>query len=56
MGEVKVAIDRAAVNARLDGIAYPAQGTVRYARRKGLQPVFSETCCAMLPLEIREGA
>ncbi|MDP6346978.1 MAG: radical SAM protein [Dehalococcoidia bacterium] len=56
MGEVKVAIDRAAVNAGLDGIAYPAQGTVRYARRKGLQPVFSETCCAMLPLEIQGGA
>lgn len=51
LGEVKVAIDRAAVDAGLDGIAYPAEGIVRYARRRGRQPVFSEMCCALLPLE-----
>jgi hypothetical protein len=52
MGEVKVAIDRAAVDAGLDGIAYPARGIVRYARRRGRQPVFSEACCALLPVEL----
>ncbi|MEE9201801.1 MAG: radical SAM protein [Dehalococcoidia bacterium] len=55
MGEVKVAIDRAAVDAGLDGIAYPARGIVRYARRRGLQPVFSEACCAMLPVDGQGG-
>lgn len=51
LGAVKATIDRAAVDAGLDGIAYPAEGIVRYARRHGRQPVFSETCCALLPLD-----
>ena len=51
LGEAKVAIDRLAVDAGLDGIAYPAEGTVRYARRRGRRPVFKETCCALLPVE-----
>ncbi|MFQ5826640.1 MAG: radical SAM protein [Dehalococcoidia bacterium] len=48
-GEMKRAIDRLAINAGVNGIAYPAEGTVRYARRKGLRPRFYEICCSLIP-------
>lgn len=47
MGPIKVEIDRAAVDAGLNGIAYPAEGIVGYARRKGLRPRFFEFCCSL---------
>ncbi|MDP2953893.1 MAG: radical SAM protein [Chloroflexota bacterium] len=50
-GERKAAIDRWAIRAGVNGIAYPAEGTVRYARRMGLEPRFYETCCALVPQE-----
>lgn len=49
-GEVRRAIERLAIDADFHGIAYPSPGTVRYARRQGLKPRFSELCCS-LPLE-----
>jgi uncharacterized radical SAM superfamily protein len=47
MGEMKVALDRAAVDHGLNGIAYPAEGIVAYARERGLEPEFHEYCCSL---------
>lgn len=47
MGEMKVALDRAAVDCGLNGIAYPADGIVEYARGRGLKPELYEYCCSL---------
>lgn len=47
MGEMKVALDQAAVDHGLNGIAYPAEGIVDYARRRGLEPRLYEYCCSL---------
>jgi uncharacterized radical SAM superfamily protein len=47
MGEMKVALDRAAIDHGLNGIAYPADGMVAYARERGLEPAFHEYCCSL---------
>jgi len=47
MGNMKVEIDRLAVNAGLNGIAYPANGIVEYARQNGLRPQFINACCGV---------
>jgi uncharacterized radical SAM superfamily protein len=47
LGRVKAAIDRRAVDAGLDGIAYPAEGIVAYARSRGLAPRFHDACCGV---------
>jgi uncharacterized radical SAM superfamily protein len=47
LGQIKFAIDRLAVDAGLNGIAYPAQGIVEYARQKNLQPCFINACCGV---------
>ncbi len=47
MGEMKIALDRAAVDHGLNGIAYPADGIIEYARASGLDPEFYEYCCSM---------
>lgn len=47
MGELKVALDRAAVDSGLNGIAYPADGIIAYARERGLEPSFHEYCCSL---------
>jgi lipoyl synthase len=47
MGNLKVEIDRLAVNAGLNGIAYPANGIVEYARQSGSQPKFINACCGV---------
>ena len=47
MGEMKVALDRAAIDHGLNGIAYPADGMVAYARERGLEPDFHEYCCSL---------
>jgi lipoyl synthase len=47
MGNFKVEIDRLAVNAGLNGIAYPANGIVEYARQAGLRPQFINACCGV---------
>ena len=39
--------DRAAVDHGLNGIAYPADGIVEYARSSGLEPDFYEYCCSL---------
>jgi len=45
-GEYKKIIDIAAVNAGLNGIAYPAEGVIDFARSKGLNPSFYENSCS----------
>lgn len=47
LGEKKMAIDRMAVDAGLNGIAYPAEGIVDYARRRRLEPRFINACCGV---------
>lgn len=47
LGEMKVALDRAAVDHGLNGIAYPAEGTIDYARSRGLDPRLYEYCCSV---------
>ena len=52
MGEIKVALDRAAIDHGLNGIAYPAEGMVAYARERGLEPAFHEYCCSLTWAEL----
>jgi lipoyl synthase len=52
MGEMKIALDRAAVDHGLNGIAYPAEGMVAYARERGLEPAFHEYCCSLTWAEL----
>jgi len=47
MGKMKVEIDRLAVDAGLNGIAFPANGIVEYARAAGLRPQFVNACCGV---------
>lgn len=47
IGPRKVAIDRMAIDAGLDGIAYPAEGIVAYARERGRVPRFHDACCGV---------
>jgi hypothetical protein len=47
MGRLKRDIDRLAVDAGLNGIAYPAEGVVAYARQQGLEPNFVNACCGV---------
>lgn len=47
LGRIKIEIDRAAVDAGLDGIAYPAEGIVAYARERGFRPRFVDACCGV---------
>ncbi len=52
MGEMKVALDRAAIDHGLNGIAYPAEGMITYAREHGLEPAFHEYCCSLTWAEL----
>lgn len=47
LGEMKLEIDRLAVDAGLNGIAYPADGIVAYAEDRGLEPTFVNACCGV---------
>lgn len=47
LGEMKVELDRAAIDHGLNGIAYPAEGMIDYARSRGLQPRLYEYCCSL---------
>jgi len=54
-GPYKWAVDRLAVDAGLDGIAYPADGIVEYSRQKGRNPLFHEECCSLVYREAWRG-
>lgn len=45
-GEYKQIVDRAAVDAGLNGIAYPAEGVIEHSLSKGLVPVYFENSCS----------
>jgi len=47
LGPVKAEIDRRAVLAGLDGIAFPAEGIVAFARDRGRTPRFHDACCGV---------
>jgi len=47
LGALKLEIDRLAIDAGLNGIAYPADGIVAYAEQKGLEPTFVNACCGV---------
>ena len=45
-GDYKTIVDIAAVNAGLNGIAYPAEGVIDHSKSKGLIPSFYENSCS----------
>ena len=45
-GDYKKVVDLAAVDAGLNGIAYPAEGVIEHAQSKGLVPKFFENSCS----------
>jgi len=47
LGQYKATIDRAAIDLGFNGIAYPAQGKVEYAEKRGLKPEFINACCGV---------
>ncbi len=47
-GEHKLRTDALALKSGLNGIAYPAEGIVELASDLGLEPGFSEQCCALI--------
>ena len=47
LGPMKKEIDRLAVDAGLNGIAYPTDGLVSYVRQRGLEPNFINACCGV---------
>lgn len=47
-GAYQQRLDRMALDVGVDGIAYPAEGVVALSRERGLSPVFSEQCCALI--------
>lgn len=47
IGPAKTEIDRRAVDAGLNGIAYPAEGIVAYAESQGLTSRFHDACCGV---------
>lgn len=47
-GSEKVKIEEVALEAGLNGIAYPSEGIIKKSRDLGLIPHFSELCCALL--------
>jgi lipoyl synthase len=47
LGTVKKELDQAAIDLGLNGIAYPADGAISYARSRGLEPRLYEYCCSL---------
>jgi len=47
LGPIKIEIDQMAINAGLNGIAFPSEGIVSYAGEKGLKPSFINACCGV---------
>ena len=46
MGTYKKIVDKAAVKAGVNGIAFPAEGIVEFSQNIGLKPVFFENSCS----------
>ena len=47
LGPMKSELDAAAIDHGLNGIAYPADGAIAYARSRGLEPKLYEYCCSL---------
>jgi uncharacterized radical SAM superfamily protein len=47
LGAMKQELDQAAIDHGLNGIAYPADGAIAYARSRGLEPKLYEYCCSL---------
>jgi uncharacterized radical SAM superfamily protein len=47
IGQSKLQTDRAAVDAGFNGIAYPTEGIISYARQRGLQSKLINACCGV---------
>ncbi len=47
LGPAKTDLDHAAIDLGLNGIAYPADGVIEYARSRGLAPRLFEYCCSL---------
>ncbi|HID93950.1 MAG TPA: radical SAM protein [bacterium (Candidatus Stahlbacteria)] len=47
-GQHKTQTDIYAVKAGFNGIAYPADGIINFAKKLGLKPKFSEYCCSLI--------
>jgi uncharacterized radical SAM superfamily protein len=47
LGQMKQDLDQAAIDLGLNGIAYPADGAIEYARSRGLTPRLYEYCCSL---------
>jgi uncharacterized radical SAM superfamily protein len=47
LGSMKRELDEAAIDHGLNGIAYPADGAIAYARSRGLEPKLYEYCCSL---------
>ncbi len=47
LGAAKAELDQAAIDLGLNGIAYPADGAISYARSRGLTPRLYEYCCSL---------
>jgi len=47
LGALKRDLDEAAVDLGLNGIAFPADGVIEYARSRGLEPRLFEYCCSL---------
>jgi len=47
LGSMKQELDEAAIDHGLNGIAYPADGAIAYARSRGLRPKLYEYCCSL---------
>ena len=47
-GKYRLQLDKMALDMGINGIAYPDEGAIQYAREKGLSPIFSEYCCSFI--------
>ena len=54
LGALKRELDQAAIDLGLNGIAYPADGAIEYARSRGLTPRLFEYCCSLTWSEAQE--
>jgi hypothetical protein len=48
MGKHQERLDRLAVSSGVNGVAFPSDGLVAYARALGLDAVFSHDCCSFI--------
>ena len=52
-GELRSSTDLLALKAGVDGVAFPSESAVEYAKNKGFNAVFSSFCCAQMYLDLK---